>query len=106
MAITDLRLIGPFEARDSRFRPVHLPSRKTQALLAFLALHPDRRFSRKHLATLLWGDDSPDNARHSLRQALSVLRRECPQLEVQPQFVRLPGTALRVDVIMIERAVA
>lgn len=104
MAIVELKLLGPFEARDEHGRAVHLPSRKVRTLLAFLALHPDKRFTRTYLATLLWGDDQPDNARHSLRQALTALRRECRSLEVNTQFVRLPAAALKVDVDLIERA--
>jgi DNA-binding SARP family transcriptional activator len=104
MAIVELKLLGPFEARDESHRPVTLPSRKVRALLAFLALHPDRRFTRAYLATLLWGEDNPDNARHSLRQALTALRRECPGLEVNTQFVRLRGDTMKVDAALIERA--
>ena len=106
MAIVELKLLGPFEARDERGRPVHLPSRKVRALLAFLTLHPDKRFTRGYLATLLWGDDQPDNARHSLRQALTALRRECRGLEVNTQFVRLPAGVIETDVDLIERAAA
>jgi len=104
MAIAELKLLGPFEARDERGRPVHLPSRKVRALLAFLALHPERRFHRGYLATLLWGEDNPDNARHSLRQALTILRPECPSLEVNTQFVRMNGGSIAVDVALIESA--
>jgi TolB-like protein/Tfp pilus assembly protein PilF len=44
------------------------------ALLAYLAL-ATRPLTRDHLAELFWGDRDDARARHSLREALSVLRR-------------------------------
>lgn len=54
-------------------QPVHLPTRKTASLLAFLALHPGPH-SREELAALLWGDVPDSDARPSLRTSLSSLR--------------------------------
>lgn len=48
---------------------------KPLALLIYLAAFPGRTFGREHLADLLWGDESPDNARASLRQATYTLRQ-------------------------------
>jgi DNA-binding SARP family transcriptional activator/predicted ATPase len=48
------------------------PSRKTRALLAYLAL-TGRAFRREHLCELLW--EIPDDPRGSLRWSLSKLRR-------------------------------
>ncbi|MDN3521106.1 BTAD domain-containing putative transcriptional regulator [Halomonas ramblicola] len=84
MALT-LNLLGELEViRDGQ--PVVLPpSRKTRALLAYLALHP-RALSREHLCDLLW--ELPDDPRGSLRWSLSKLRR----------LVDTPGrTRLRAD---------
>jgi len=68
----ELRFLGDFEVlRDSQ--PQKLPpSKKTRALLAWLALHP-RRFRRDYLCELLW--EVPDDPRGSLRWSLSKLRR-------------------------------
>jgi DNA-binding SARP family transcriptional activator len=58
-------------ARDGE--PLGLPpSRKTRALLAYLAL-TGRPFRREHLCELLW--EIPDDPRGSLRWSLSKLRR-------------------------------
>jgi DNA-binding SARP family transcriptional activator len=58
-------------ARDGE--PLELPpSRKTRALLAYLAL-TGRAFRREHLCELLW--EIPDDPRGSLRWSLSKLRR-------------------------------
>lgn len=54
-------------------QPLELPpSRKTRALLAYLAL-TGRSFRREHLCDLLW--EVPDDPRGSLRWSLSKLRR-------------------------------
>jgi TolB-like protein/DNA-binding SARP family transcriptional activator/Tfp pilus assembly protein PilF len=73
-----LRLLGPFAAgteADATVR-ISISSKKSRALLAFLAMHPDRGASREELATLLWGDRSDLHARHNLRQALYAMRAE------------------------------
>lgn len=44
-------------------------------MLAYLALQPGQRAERARLADLLWSDRSEEQARASLRQELSVLRR-------------------------------
>ncbi|MEH6584572.1 MAG: AAA family ATPase [Halioglobus sp.] len=48
------------------------PSKKTRALLAYLALH-ERPFRREQLCELLW--EVPDDPRGSLRWSMSKLRR-------------------------------
>jgi predicted ATPase/DNA-binding SARP family transcriptional activator len=53
---------------------IRLPTRKIEALLAYLILRPHPH-SREHLASLLWGDFSDGQARASLRNALASLRR-------------------------------
>lgn len=68
-----LRLFGEFDlARGTQ--PRHLPTRKTELLLAYLALAPGPH-SREKLAALLWGDTPDEHACGSLRKALTALRR-------------------------------
>ncbi len=52
---------------------IRLPTRKIESLLAFLVLYPDAH-AREKLAALLWGDVSDEQARGSLRKALTHLR--------------------------------
>lgn len=71
MALT-LNLLGELEViRDGQPLPLP-PSKKTRALLAYLALQR-RALSREHLCALLW--ELPDDPRGSLRWSLSKLRR-------------------------------
>ena len=68
-------LLGGFAARQSDGAPASLPSRKAEALLAFLGCRPGEPQPRERLTTLLWGDRSDSQARHSLSQALCSIRR-------------------------------
>ena len=73
-----LRLLGGLDliGRDGT-RPSIANQPKRVALLAFLAAGPEGRFRRRDsLIGIFWPDAEPDSARHSLRQALYVLRRE------------------------------
>ena len=73
-----LTLNGTFAAEGPN-GPLAKIGRRGQALLAFLALEPRHRATRSAAMTLLWGDRSEDQARASLRQELSTLRRLLPE---------------------------
>src|SRR5512138_124275 len=70
----EINLLGRFEVRLEG-RPVDLPSRPAQSLLAYLLLKPGTAHRREMLAGLLWPDASEANARGYLRQALWRIRR-------------------------------
>jgi DNA-binding SARP family transcriptional activator len=63
-------LLGGFEARLASGPQLRLPTKKAQALLAYLAMRPGHRHSRDKLASLLWGDKRDEQARDGLRHAL------------------------------------
>lgn len=72
MAALSLQLIGDLKVlRDGQEQNLP-PSKKTRALLAYLALNP-QQFRREHLCELLW--EVPDDPRGSLRWSLSKIRR-------------------------------
>lgn len=73
-----LHLTGPMRITDYADRPLAGVPRRGQAMLACLAVQPGMRAERGFLADLLWSDRSEDQARASLRQELSVLRRVLP----------------------------
>jgi DNA-binding SARP family transcriptional activator/tetratricopeptide (TPR) repeat protein len=97
-----LRLLGGFEARVDDGPPVAFARKKAQALLAYLALPPDRAHPRDKLAALLWGDMAPEAARHSLRQALLAIRQALPAdmtpLVADVDVISLTGDAVATDV--------
>src|SRR5215470_15799648 len=108
MARLDLTLLGGFLARF-RGEPVTLPTKKTQALLAYLALPVGHAHQRDKLATLLWGGTPEASARNSLRQALFVLRKALATaddlLRIEGDTVALHCAGVEVDAIAFERAV-
>jgi len=69
-----LRLLGAVEAFDGMQRIQRFPSRAVAALLARLALAPERAHAREELVELLWPGVALDVGRNRLRQALSTLK--------------------------------
>src|SRR5207247_1050213 len=107
MAVLRLALLGTFEARLDSGSAVTFPRKKSEALLAYLALQPGRMIARDKLAALLWGDASDERARHSLRQALVTLRQALPRaaaacLVEEGDNVGVSPTAVEVDVTRFE----
>jgi len=71
-----LKIYGRFRLANGLGGEIPIKSKKARALLAYLALPPGKRRAREELATLLWSDRGDEQARGSLRQALSGLRRD------------------------------
>ncbi len=108
MARLTLTLLGGFRAQLGTGASLSLPSKKSQALLAYLGMRQARRTSRDSLAVLLWGDTGEEQARQSLRQALAGLRRVLPKTKpvivaADHQAIALNAAATDVDVIRFER---
>ncbi len=107
MARLNLTLLGGFQGRLGEGAALTLPTRKVQALLAFLALPPGRPHPREKLACLLWGGMREPQARRGLRQALFTLRKavaaEPPALLAAGETVALNPSAVDVDVVEFER---
>ena len=68
-----LYLFGAFELVSGE-QVLHLPTKKTELLLAYLALNHNPQ-PREKLAALFWGDSSEEQAGGSLRKALTHLRK-------------------------------
>ena len=71
----NLFLLGGFGIASESGDAIALPAKKARALLAYLALHPGRAVPRDKLAALFWGDRADPQARASLRQTLSSIRK-------------------------------
>src|SRR5262247_578968 len=104
MARLTLTLLGEFRARlGSDAPPLSLPTRKAQALLAYLAMPAGVAHPRDKLASLLWGSTVETTARLSLRQTLYAIRKSLrgadPQpLQIHANTVVLDPAAVSVDV--------
>jgi len=104
-----LKMFGGFRVQEpGSGRDVPIPIRKGQALLAYLARRPNGAHPRDKLATLLWGDMPQALARHSLRQALCVLRATLPEgaasvIRAGNEDIWVDAARLAIDVIEFER---
>src|SRR5918995_6398716 len=106
MAALSVSLLGGFQVRLDGCA-VSLPTRKAQALLAYLALPPGRPHLREKLAALLWGGIREASARASLRQALFSIRKAIGDaLVIEARTVALAPGAVDVDADAFVRAVA
>jgi TolB-like protein len=99
----ELRLLGPLSLAIDGHELRKLP-RKTDALLALLALQPGRPIARETVADFLWTDRGPEQARHSLRQTLLVLRRSVGDdlIRAEGNSLVIPPGTLAVDAIEFE----
>lgn len=94
-----LRLIGPMQLTDPAGRLLRVPPGKLQGLLAYLAYQPGHRVARGEIAELLWSERPPGRARHSLSQALTMLRKAAgPLIAESPDAGTLSLDAERVSV--------
>jgi DNA-binding SARP family transcriptional activator/tetratricopeptide (TPR) repeat protein len=111
MSTLRLTLLGGFDARLAAGNAVGLPTRKAQALLAYLGQRPGQTHQRDKLAALLWGERSDQHARDGLRHVIAALRKALA--DVKPPAMLVVGRALalnpkvvEVDVVIFERRVA
>ena len=95
-SVFHLSCLGEPQLCDSAGEPIRFRTRKHFALLIRLALEPGRTFSRDSLTELLWQDAPARQARHSLAQAVSVLRAKLGRDNV---LVRTASVGLRAGAI-------
>jgi DNA-binding SARP family transcriptional activator len=90
--------LGPVRVLvDGAPAPAELLWRKHLALLVYLACSPRRCRSRSHLIGLLWPEKTEPAARHSLNEALRILRKatgdritsDAEQITIEPDAVIL-----------------
>jgi DNA-binding SARP family transcriptional activator len=80
MALLHIQTLGDLQMRTGTGAIVTISAKKSQALVAYLSVKPGQRVSRDKLALLLWSSTGPEQARQSLRQTLSTLRKELAAL--------------------------
>jgi DNA-binding SARP family transcriptional activator/TolB-like protein/Tfp pilus assembly protein PilF len=102
-----LSVLGPFVLRANGCEITGLP-RKAQALVAFLAVQPDRKIPREVVADLLWPHSGPDQARHSLRQTLLALRKTpaADLVGANADALWIEANAAEVDACVLEQGLA
>lgn len=104
-----VRTLGPVDLTldGNGPTPPELLWRKNIALLVYLACSPKRSRTREHLVGLLWGDKPESAARHSLNEALRVIRRYGGEESVESEgdMLRLVGDAVQFDIERFDAAV-
>lgn len=103
------RTLGPIEVTvDGAPAPPEMLWRKHLALLVYLARSPRHTRGREHLIGLLWADRTEAAARHSLSEALRVIRRHAGQgaVEVSVGQVGLADGMVELDVDRLEELAA
>ncbi len=71
-----VHLLGEFRLSIGGHAFDHFRTRKTAALLAYLALNAGRSHPREYLAEMIWPEGDADQGRHSLSVALSSIRQQ------------------------------
>lgn len=103
MTCARLDLFGGFQLSSADGTPIPLTARKARAVLAYLALAQGRAQPRDKLAALCWAESNAEQARSSLRQALSAARRALDDAGTQGQQVVLAeGDCLMLGEISVD----
>ncbi len=92
--------MGGIALLDASGDLIELKARKSRQLLAYLAAPVGQAYSREHLAGLLWADRQEEQARSSLRTALSGIRGALGEnaLLIQQDQVSLRHGCLNTDI--------
>lgn len=94
------RVLGPVEVEvDGGPAPSELLWRKHLALLIYLARSPRQTRTREHLTGVLWPDKEESAARHSLNEALRIIRRTAGEnaIDASAGKVRLSDDIVSLD---------
>jgi DNA-binding SARP family transcriptional activator len=102
MSVLRLELLGDLQIRSANGSLVAVGAKKSQALLAYLGFKPSSRISREKIATLLWSSTGPDQARQSLRQTLSTLRKELSNVSPDAKILVEEGDLLGLDETLVD----
>lgn len=102
MALLRIELLGDLQMRSDTGSLVNISAKKSQALLAYLGVKPSQRASREKIASLLWSSTGPDQARQSLRQTLSTLRKELAQVAPDEKLLIEEGDLLGLNESVVE----
>ena len=106
MSTLRLELLGDYQIHTATGTLITLSAKKSQALLAYLAVKPSQLVSRDKMASLLWSGSGPEQARQSLRQLLSTLRKELTQISPDERILVEESDFLGIDSTFITADVA
>lgn len=92
--------LGPLDvAVDGELAPRELLWRKNLGLLLYLARSPRGSRPRNGVASMFWGDKPESDARHSLNEALRVIRKSLPDGALEADG---PTLVLDLDAVSLD----
>lgn len=111
MSTLQIDLLGGFDVRSNEQVSITLPTRKARALLAIVSMSAGMKASREMLAGMLWERSAEEQARATLRQTLSSVRKALAEHANGAVFtdgddVCLDPERCRVDAVLFETLVA
>lgn len=106
MAVLHLELLGDFRMRSDSGTLINISAKKSQAMLAYLGVKPSQLVSRDKMAGLLWSSTATEQARQSLRQTLSSLRKELANISPDRKILVEEGDFLSLDPALVHVDVA
>jgi DNA-binding SARP family transcriptional activator len=106
MPALELELLGDFRMRSEAGALINISAKKSQAMLAYLGVKPAQLVSRDKMAALLWSSTATEQARQSLRQTLSSLRKELAQISPDRKILVEEGDFLSLDPDLVHVDVA
>ncbi|MBZ9977708.1 BTAD domain-containing putative transcriptional regulator [Mesorhizobium sp. BR-1-1-10] len=98
-----ISLFGGFRIENAMADSLRLTGKRGPAIIAYLSRSPGMAATRERLADLFWSDSDSEHSRNSLRQTLSILRRDLSRAGVnlihsRGESIGLTPDAVRVDV--------
>ncbi|MFN3726414.1 MAG: BTAD domain-containing putative transcriptional regulator [Allosphingosinicella sp.] len=101
-----LKLLGDCALLSPSGHTTRLSTRKSLALMAYLAMQPDRRARRQRISDLLWEDADAEQGRLHVRKALWLVRSESAKTEADGpapvagdgEFLAIPDGMVATDV--------
>ncbi|HEY3056507.1 MAG TPA: BTAD domain-containing putative transcriptional regulator [Thermoanaerobaculia bacterium] len=106
MPVLQLELLGDFRMRSESGSLINISAKKSQAMLAYLGVKPAQLVSRDKMAALLWSSTATEQARQSLRQTLSSLRKELASISPDRKILVEEGDFLSLDPDLVHVDVA
>jgi DNA-binding SARP family transcriptional activator len=101
-AASKISLFGGFRIEKEADGPLWLTGKRGPAIIAYLARCPGMAAPRERLADLLWSDSDSEHSHNSLRQTLSVLRRDLSRAGVDIIHSRRDLIGLRPDAVRVD----
>ncbi len=101
MPVLQLELLGDFRMRSETGALANISAKKSQGMLAYLGVKPTQLVSRDKMASLLWSSTATEQARQSLRQTLSSLRKELAVISPDRKILVEEGDFLSLDPMLV-----